>query len=651
MLNVLSNAFKKKTDEEVKTEKGYNPYLVSQIQAQGGIDFKASFVRTGDGYVTCVHVYKYQTLVNDFWLEQLMGIENALITLDISTANKRQIIEDINKSMAEQDTRFVNAKDNVDRINARDSYIELDDLYNQITKGEIMKRVHLRAFVKGRTLEELEVRVKDVLEELESLNFRGAVFINEQEWEWESLYTSYTNQLNYVNKRKGKELSSTTLAGGYPFHYTFLNDEYGTYYGTTETNGSVVFDLFHRDKNRKFYNALMIGKMGSGKSTLLKKTVLDQAIKGHKIRILDVTGEFADVVEELNGKQIALDGSEGVINVLQVFKTVTNDDGSTNETLSFTQHLSKMSVFYNFINPSSDTNESKEFAVLLRKLYVDKGMWTDNKDELIEITKFKSDEFPILSDLLFLVREELYSNYDERIRHKNLGREREVRLANIELSLKNLVENYGNIFDGVSSIDNFDDELVVSFPLRNLTNLEPEIYQAQVFNIMNMLWDGMIVNGSSQFKSFNRGHLEFGDATRFLIVIDEAHHLINTRDISQPAVLYLERFMREARKYFGGIFFVSHVISDFVPSGSNSENAENVKKLFQLTQYKFIGEQDAESMPTIQSVFDGQLTESESRIIPTLETGKVVLCISGLKNLVFDVDVSKTELAIFGGGA
>lgn len=651
MLSVLTNIFKEKSDEEIKAEKGYNPFLVSQIQPQGGINFKANYVRLGDGYMSCVHVYKYQSLVTDFWLEQLMSIENAIVTIDIATASKRQIIEDINKSMAEQDTRFVNAKDNVDRINARDSYLELDELYNQITKGEIMKRVHLRAYVKGKTLEELEINVRNVLEELESYNFRGAVFLNEQEWEWESLFTSYSNQLDYANKRKGKEIPSTTLAGGYPFHYTFLNDEYGTYYGTTDTNGSVIFDLFHRDKNRKFYNALMIGKMGSGKSTLLKKTVLDNAIKGHKIRILDVTGEFAEVVNTLNGKQIALDGSEGIINPLQVFKTVTNEDGSTNEVLSFTQHLSKMSVFYNFINPSSDRNEATEFETLLRQLYVERGMWSDNPDDVIEITKFKANEYPIFSDLLDLVRRELYSDYDNRKRHENIGKERETRLANIELSLKNLVENYGNIFNGVSSIDGFDDELVVSFPLRNLTNLKAEIYQAQVFNIMNMLWDGMIVNGSNQFKAFNRGNLKFGDATRFLIVIDEAHHLINTRDISQPAVLYLERFMREARKYFGGIFFVSHVISDFVPSGSNSENAENVKKLFQLTQYKFIGEQDAESMPTIQSVFDGQLTESEVKIIPTLETGKVVLCISGLKNLLFEVDVSKTELSIFGGGA
>lgn len=652
MINVLSKiGFKKKTDEEIKIEKGYNPMLVSSIQSQGGIKFEGSYMRMGDGYLSTIHVYKYQTLVNDFWLEQLMNIENAIVTVDVSTPNKRQIIDQINKSMAEQDTRYVNAKDNVDRINARDGYLELDDLYNQITKGEIMKRIHLRVYVKGKTLEELEYKVKEVLEELESLNFRGAVLINEQEWEWESMFTSFTNQLSYVNKRKGKDIPSTTLAGGYPFHYTYLNDEYGTYYGTTDTNGSVIFDLFHKDKNRKFYNALMIGKMGSGKSTLLKKTVLDQAIKGHKIRILDVTGEFAEVVEELNGKQIALDGSQGLINALQVFKTVTNKDGSSNESLSFTQHLSKMSVFYNFISPSSDQNEAKEFEILLRQLYVNKGLWSANPDEIIAITGFKAEEYPIFSDLLELVREELYTDFDKKTRHENLGKEREVRLANIELSLKNLIENYGNIFDGVSSIDSFDDEMIVSFPLRNLTNLKAEIYQAQVFNIMNMLWDGMIVNGSNQFKAFNRGDLSFGDATRYLIVIDEAHHLINTRDISQPAVLYLERFMREARKYFGGIFFVSHVISDFVPSGSKSENAENVKKLFQLTQYKFIGEQDAESMPTIQSVFDGQLTESEVKIIPTLETGKVVLCISGLKNLVFEVDVSKKELQIFGGGA
>ncbi len=199
------------------------------------------------------------------------------------------MIRTINKSMAEQNTRYENAKDNVDRIDARETYKELNELYEQITQGETMKYLHLRLYVKAKTLDTLERQVQDVMEELEARNFRATIFLNEQEWEWQSLFLSYEQQQKLPNRRRGKEIPSLSIAGGYPFHFTSLQDPTGTYYGTTDTNGSVIFDLFHKDKQRKFYNALMIGKMGSGKSTLLKKTVLDQAIKGNHVRILDVT--------------------------------------------------------------------------------------------------------------------------------------------------------------------------------------------------------------------------------------------------------------------------------------------------------------------------------------------------------------------------
>ena len=328
---------------------------------------------------------------------------------------------------------------------------------------------------------------------------------------------------------------------------------------------------------------------------------------------------------------------------------MTNNDGSANEALSFMQHLSKMAVFYHYINPAATQEETNEFEILLRDLYVRHGLW-DEQGEL-PITTHPANRYPTFSDFLHLVRRELYTD-DTRTSIKDaISPNRVRRLENIELAVTNLVHNYGNIFDGHSSIDRFDEELIVSFPLRNLTSLRDEVFQAQVFSLMNMLWDGMIANGSSQLKAYNQGVLRTEEACKYLIVIDEAHHLINTRDIAQPAILYLQRCMREARKYFGGIFFVSHLITDFVPAGSKSENAENVKSLFQLTQYKIIGEQDAESIPIIQTVFDGQLSNSEMRIIPSLETGRVVLSISGVQNLIFDVDVAPEELALFGGGA
>src|SRR5690606_11789154 len=235
MLNFFATLTKHKNDDEVKAEKGFNPYLLSKIQPQGGIKFESGYVKTGDGYVSCIHIYKYQSVVGDFWLDELIRIENAVVTLDVATADKKEIVETINKSMAEHGTRFQTAKDNVDRIDAKESYAELDELYQQITKGEIMKRIHLRAFVKAKTFEELEVRVRNVLDELESLNFRGAVLLNEQDYLWTGIFSSYDNQLEFVNKRKGKEIQSLSIAGGYPFHYTSLTDEHGTYYGTTET--------------------------------------------------------------------------------------------------------------------------------------------------------------------------------------------------------------------------------------------------------------------------------------------------------------------------------------------------------------------------------------------------------------------------------
>ncbi len=44
----------------------------------------------------------------------------------------------------------------------------------------------------------------------------------------------------------------------------------------------------------------------------------------------------------------------------------------------------------------------------------------------------------------------------------------------------------------------------------------------------------MILNGAGQLRSYNQGELLIEDAFKYLIVIDEAHHLINTRDIAQP---------------------------------------------------------------------------------------------------------------------
>ncbi|WP_182007259.1 VirB4 family type IV secretion system protein [Priestia aryabhattai] len=636
---------KEKTPQEIKQKKGYNPYFVAQIQPQGGVSFKENLVRNGDGYSTCIHIYEYPTNVNDFWLEPIMNMPNAITTLDVVSDERKQVVEAINKNMSEQNARHVNAKENIDRMDAQEQYLDMKELYRQVTNGEVIKRIHLRIYIAEKTIPDLEKRLKEVIHHLETHNFRGSIFLNEQEYEWESLVTHFDIQKKYPNKRKGKEIPALALAGGFPFHFTHLDDPYGTYQGTTRTGGSVIFDLFHKDQQRKSYNAVLMGLMGAGKSTFLKKVTTDNAIKGYKIRGFDIVGEFESLVRELGGKQIALDGSEGQINPLQVFKT------HVHEINSFTQHLSKLTVFYRYIAPEAKDDELKEYEKLLRKLYIQKKLWNDEKGASNHITGLSPEAYPTFSEFLQLIRKELYANEKTREHHPNLGEYRKRRLELIELNIENLVETYAHLFDGISTIEDFNDEQVVFFSIRHLSKLKDEIAQAQLFNVMSLLWDGMLQNGEVQLAAFTKGTLTFEDAVRYLIVIDEAHHLINTKKGNEYTLDFLTEFSREARKYFAGLIYASHLISDFVPDGSEQTAIEKIKKLFDLTQYKFIMQQDDNNLDTIQRVFKTGITDSELAEIPKLPIGDVLLCIKSVKNILFHIEIDEEEKVLYGGGA
>lgn len=636
---------KEKTPQEIKQKKGYNPYFVAQIQPQGGVSFKENLVRNGDGYSTCIHIYEYPTNVNDFWLEPIMNMPNAITTLDVVSDERKQVVEAINKNMSEQNARHVNAKENIDRMDAQEQYLDMKELYRQVTNGEVIKRIHLRIYIAEKTIPDLEKRLKEVIHHLETHNFRGSIFLNEQEYEWESLITHFDMQKKYPNKRKGKEIPALALAGGFPFHFTHLDDPYGTYQGTTRTGGSVIFDLFHKDQQRKSYNAVLMGLMGAGKSTFLKKVTTDNAIKGYKIRGFDIVGEFESLVRELGGKQIALDGSEGQINPLQVFKT------HEHELNSFTQHLSKLTVFYRFIAPEAKDDELKEYEKLLRKLYIQKQLWNDEKGAINYITGLSPEAYPTFSEFLQLIRQELYADEKTREHHSNLGEYRKRRLEVIELNIENLVETYAHLFDGISTIEDFNDEQVVFFSIRHLSKLKDEIAQAQLFNVMSLLWDGMLQNGEPQLDAYTEGTLAFEDAIRYLIVIDEAHHIVNTKKGNEHALDFLTEFSREARKYFAGLIYASHLISDFVPDGSEQTAIEKIKKLFDLTQYKFIMQQDDNNLDTIQRVFKTGITDSELAEIPKLPIGDVLLCIKSVKNILFHIEIDEEEKVLYGGGA
>lgn len=629
-----------------KEKQDVNRELISAIQPAGGVKFEESFIKKGDGYEACLHVYKFPKLVDDFWLASLFNMENCITTLDFVRDDTHEVRKAMNKSMAEHNARYMQETDNLGKMDARDSYEELAQVHSAMKDGgDVMKSILLRLFVHGATLDELEKNVSATMKELENRDFRAAVLLNEQEYEWKSLFQGYSTQMKEANKRRGKQLPSSALAGSYPFYFTNLHDPRGSYYGQTNTGGYVILDVFHKDAQRLSYNGIVMGSMGSGKSTLLKKIGSDRAIRGDIVRGFDVTGEFRALAEAHGGKTISLDGSDGIINPLHVFRTAED------EQTSFTMHLSKIANFYRFIAPEADDGEVKEFENLVHSLYVEKGMWeeelTQNKKQ---ITNLANDAYPVFTDLLVLIREELYSNLEKKIQHDNLSQQRRNRLENMELTIHTLVRSYGKLFDGHTSIENFQEEQVIYFEIKQLAGMKSEIFQAQMFNVTNLLWDELLQKGLPQKEAFDRGELSLDDVMYYFIEMDEAHQIVNTNPESQEALKMLINFARQARKYFGGILFASHTIRDFVPEGSDADAVTRIKTLFNLSSYKFIMKQDRENLEQIQNVFSGALSQSEVGDIPMLPTGDTILTIAGAGNIRFSIECSPEELALYGGG-
>ena len=624
----------------------YNPYLLNKIQPVGGIKFNNRNIVKGDGYEACIRIYDFPSWVNDFWLDNLLDIKDVISTIDIETEDRLKALNDINKSISENQTRMYDLKSNIDIIEASNNVATLQKLVMDMTiSDEIIKLITIRYFINARTEQELEKKIKYVLDEIEMRGYRGKVLLNEQEYEWKSLFLSATEQKYLRNKRKGHPIPSATLGAGYPLNFVELNDPYGMFMGTTLTNGvrgNIILDLFAKTQTRKSYNSLVVGTMGAGKSTLLKKVVKNHTIVGNTVRILDVAGEFRSLVLDLGGKIVSLDGSSGIINPLHIYATII--DENTNEVLieqSYMQHISKLSIMYKLLAPNSQDDELREFEKLIVTFYKDYGIDRE------KATEYKAEEYPTLSEFYKYIKDNYFED-DDNVK-KNLSRFRQKRIEDIASTIENLIVTYGKIFDGHSSIMDLTKENLISFEVRTLSSMDSKIFNAQMFNVLTMLWNNSLIQGLKEKRAYDEREKKIYEAVKYVLLIDEAHKFINSDNIM--GVDFLEKFGREARKYFAGFIFATQSIRDVVPDINNSEVAKKIKTLFELTQYKFIMQQDNNAKEVLDKIFLGQLTQSEVDSIPLLGTGETILSINGDKNLKFKVEISDKEDYLFKGGA
>lgn len=629
--------------------------FISKIQPIGNIIFKENYIKKGDGFETCIEIYDYPETVRNFWLRTITNsnVENLIVTIDISTMDNEIVDKVLEENLKENRYRKNNERNITDRLKSNTDYQKSILLHDKLYSNSInIKLVKIRIFLFDKSLKNLESEVVKLLNYLNSKSFKASIFLNELEYEYKSIYHPFKYQANcFSNKRNGKEITSETLGAGLDYNFSYLHDESGLIYGTTKGGGYVIFNPFLKNEQRKSYNGILMGKMGSGKSTFLKKLALNNYILGTKIRCFDASGEFKHLVKKSNGKMINLNNPNNIINPLQIYKCSLNnssDDEEIEENLEneteneirnkyYQNHLSKFQIFFRYLSPNLDETYFDELSILLDDFYNKINFYkiTNGEKIFINITELNSNEYPILSDFLTYIN----TTYNDET--DNLRKE---RLNVLELKLKTIVNVYGMLFNGYSTIDIQNEDLVV-FNIKELATLPNNIFSAVIFNILNILWQEMINNVDISKYGNNIKDVKLN---KYLVIIDEAHRILND-DLDSKTIKFFIDFEREARKYLGAIWLSYHTIDDAI---KNDNVKKEINKIFNLSQYKVIFEQDIQLKEKLMSVFKDSITETEIDKISRFQIGECLLSLNTDNNIIFKVSLgldNEKELIATGG--
>lgn len=623
--------------------------LIKIIQPQGGLYPEEEYIRTGTGYEACIHVFSFKDMMDENWLMEMCRINDTVTTVDLFTLDKGEVKVNINKSIDEQNSRKNFAKNYAEYYDAEARESELMQLYNEISSmGEVVKMLQVRIFVYEKTKEKLERRVEQIINELDTGDYKAAIFLNEADMEWKSQYLPYRKQLKN-GSFEGNPFKSEAIAGGNPFYTSELRDKNGNYMGATPSGGSVIFDEFEKSVSRLQYHSVAIGTMRSGKSTYLKKRFRYNAARGNYIRCFDVTGEFKKMTAEYAGKILNFDGSQGILNWLEIRKVKSNDH------VNYARHISKVLSMYRTMNPDAKKDEINNFHQILDLLY---EVFNLKPEVGKQITGLPADAYPTLTDLIILIQEEIQKMKDGKYSRTEeaLIKQRLVNYDGVLKQLTILQNTFGQIFDGVTSIDNVMEEQIVTYDLSNIKEMDNDIFTAILLNILYLTWENCITNGIFMKEAWDNRQIEWKDVVRFLMIIDESHRWVNT---SRPQVLQIiDIFMRESPKYFGGALFASQSIRDYFPTlnengGGNVDprTMNQIKNIFELAQYKLLFHQESSVIPLLDKAFGNILTLSQKNRIPLLGRGECILCISNEHNLEYKVFLTEEERILFSGGA
>lgn len=637
--------------QKIVDKKGYDPAFLSMIQPLSGLKpLDAKTMQIGEGYLRVMNLVTYRPKRNyPFWGETIFRFKNVMTSVDIHTVdvNNPLIESSLNRSLTEYEDRTITARNKLDKKKAVKEYLALEETVESVIDSvDALKQIHVRYVLCEETLEALNEKEKEIRTKLNRNKFQAATFLDEQEKQVRCFFLPYSEGDEVIH-RKGKDIKCSALAGSFPFNHSNHIDPTALYTGfPLYGSGLVCVNTFHKDAERKAYGTIVIGAQGFGKSTLGKDRSEKNVLLYNNSFGFYVSSESQRVTEYLGGKHI--NARDPAINPCQIYPlSVDAKTLATKEGDSFEQSLNNMYRIFLLargLNERSDkdSNTLREAKRIFRKGYEEHII--KNRLEKGKITQYAPEQYLRYADFLDIVVRERQGEVEE-FRQKDL--------YELEQNLEEMMAAEGGLFNTYSHFS-LQDQKFVSFNLEDLLKSEENIYNAQYYNLYNMVFSESVKVGQHEKYLFDRREKKAEELVFTDITHDEFHNMTRTKNIQ--LLNRIDRDNREGRKIMIGETLISQELGDLFPEFSKTgrlddELSKAVVNLFKLSPYRYVFRQDVSSRELFHQVFGEQLSPSDLEdIFYKLEEGECLLNIRGVKNIKLKHDLRKEQLNRFDGG-
>lgn len=638
-----------KKDIQAALGQGYDLKLMAKMQPQGGIMFDERETIAGDGFSKTVYVTGYPSKTNPFWLAWVLTNQNTVATVDIKSTSNESELSAIDRALNELEDRAAKERKTTDRSKAGNDYQALLRYANDLNiAGEVAKLVRIRIYVYANTQDKLDERVSELRKVLKGYGYKTSTMLFQEEDNFRSLFMSYTQEdNNLLTSHRGHSMPAGVLGKGVPFHHQSLQDPLGYPIGTTDTDGTFIFDQFRYTSTRRSFNAVVLGKMGNGKSTFLKLMEEATQARGNYIRIIDKVKEYEHLVKSQGGLVINLDGSDGRINPWEVFATITDADGLVvNEQSSFAQTVTNITSQLRMKNHDFKDTDAMEIRQLIRMHYVTKGLISESflvngRQNGERITGLDPNDYPNYRTFLEFVKGMRTSgDYMQYNMHETV-------LDMLITTINDLLTGYGAMFDGPSTVKNLSGEPIVSYDISSIANMDNDIFQIQLASALQLIWSDALKNGRTQNYKLGKKQIEMRDVRYFNVIFDECHNLINANN--PDAVEYVSNFEREMRKFRAGVILATQSPQEMLPEGASGAQVAKLKTIFELTQYKVLFGMDDSILGRMHDILGDSLNDSEYAAIPDQAFGHAIVSFGSKESYRVRFNATPRQLSDFKG--